>query len=286
MKVAVFVPTFNRQHAEALKAFAMGVLSCGDQVDYLNVDNGYRECDVAVVFGIRKEAVAASYSRGKIIAEHHKRGKRVVVLDTGYVKRDRYFMVGFDGLNGRADFRNQNSPGDRWKNLGVELKPWKAERGDNIIVAGQIPHDAACQHIDFRGWVKSAIAELQRRTKRPVVFRPHPLFGDPAGYGVIGVEISTRPLKDDLENAWGVVTFNSNTAVDAAIAGIPIWAFDRGSMALRIANHNLDDLGSPLTPDRTGWAHDLAYCQWNAQEMASGAAWRHLRDGAFERLAA
>jgi hypothetical protein len=284
MKIGVFAPTFNRTHHEALKAFALGALTCGDNVDFLNVDHGYRECDVAVVFGIRKEAVPASWSRGKIIAEHHRRGKRVVVIDTGYVKRDRYFMVGFDGLNGRADFRNGDVPNDRWEALNVPLRPWRIE-GEHIVVAGQIPHDAACQHIDFRGWVKSVISEIEDRTKRTVIFRPHPLF-DPNGYGVMGVEKSTRPLRDDLVNAHCVVTFNSNTAVDAVIAGIPAFCFDKGSMAVRVGNHNLDDIENPMTPDRRGWAHSLAYCQWRADEMAEGLAWRHLRDGAMEKGAA
>jgi hypothetical protein len=72
------------------------------------------------------------------------------------------------------------------------------------------------------------------------------------------------------------VTYNSNTAVDAAIQGYPVFALDRGSMAWAVAGHDLAEIDSPSKPDRTQWAADLAYSQWKPAEMAEGLTWRHL----------
>jgi len=43
-----------------------------------------------------------------------------------------------------------------------------------------------------------------------------------------------------------------------------------------VAERALDNIERPRTPDRAQWACDLAYCQWQPQEMAEGMAWRHL----------
>lgn len=276
MRVGVYIPGFNDTHITALKAFAEGVEACGDEV-FLSPVEKYQPCDVAAVFGIYKKQVPASIPRGRIIQTHMEAGKRVVIIDSGYVRRDRYFMVGFDGLNGRADFRNRGMYPDRWDKLGVDLKPWR-ETGEHIVLCGQIPWDASVQHTDHLGWCRQTAAALEKLTKRRVVFRPHPLAGS-VQYNV-RAETSTRTLAEDLENAWAVVTFNSNAGVDAAIAGIPVFVADVGAMALPVANTILDAVGRPKTPERAEWAASLAYAQWEISELKSGGCWKHLRGGA------
>jgi hypothetical protein len=69
------------------------------------------------------------------------------------------------------------------------------------------------------------------------------------------------------------VTFNSNSAVDAVLAGVPAYVEDEGGMAFDVASHTVGEIHRP---DRAQWAHDLAYCQWTVDEMASGATWEHL----------
>jgi hypothetical protein len=83
-------------------------------------------------------------------------------------------------------------------------------------------------------------------------------------------------LEEDLKNAHCVVTWNSNSAVEAAIYGKPVFAFDEGSMVWEIANKSLLDLDTPKYPDRKQWANNLAYCQWTLEEIRNGDAWRHL----------
>jgi hypothetical protein len=88
--------------------------------------------------------------------------------------------------------------------------------------------------------------------------------------------LSMRPLTEDLKDAHCVVTWNSNSAVEAAILGKPVFAFDEGSMAWEIANKTLLDVDTPNYPDRKQWAHNLAYSQWTLSEIGNGEAWRHL----------
>ena len=125
MNVGIFRPTSPPEHTKALDAFAAGLEVSG--VDHFITDMAYHPCDVAVVFGVGKKRIPISWPRGTIIKKHRAEGKPVIILETGYIKRERYFAAGWNGLNGRANFRNQGMPPDRWKALNIEPRPWRAD---------------------------------------------------------------------------------------------------------------------------------------------------------------
>lgn len=71
----------------------------------------------------------------------------------------------------------------------------------------------------------------------PVRFRPHPMEQRRRGFlrQVHGCETDRGPLADSLAGATVVVTWNSNTGVDALLAGKPTVAMGEGSMAAPVA---------------------------------------------------
>jgi len=262
----------NPVHDLVLKAFYEG---CPEEKELVS-DFDYKPSDMAVVFGVFKSRVKQSWPRGQVIQQQRNDKLGVIVLETGYVNRgdgkNHHYAAGFNGLNGRADFRNKKMPDDRWKKLGVVLEPYKG--GDNILLCGQVPWDASVDHHDHLKWLKMAGSFLQKISERKVVFRPHPLAPIVPIYGC---EYSQgKPLSEDLLNAYTVVTFNSNTGVDGLIAGKPVFAFDEGSMCGDLANRNMLYVDDPKRPSREQWAHDLAYTQWTPDEMGEGLAWSHL----------
>jgi hypothetical protein len=234
----------------------------------------YEPSEVAVVFGWYKSKMPMSWPRREVIFQQRNENLDVVVLETGYVNRGEgkrhHYAAGLNGLNGRANFRNQGMPGDRARRLAVELKPYK--QGENIILCGQVPWDAAVDNTDHVAWLKACAAALKTHA-RPVVFRPHPLAYLPP---ISGCKFSQKPLSDDLRNAWALVTFNSNSGVEALIEGVPVFAFDEGSMVWNVCNRSLSDMESPSLPDRGEWLNDLCYAQWTLDEMKAGLAWKHL----------
>ncbi len=145
-----------------------------------------------------------------------------------------------------------------------------------VIVCGQVPWDASVQHSDHLGWCSETIAILRATTSRKIIFRPHPVIEGKVDYGVSGVEMSKRDMENDLTRAHAVVTFNSNSAVDAAIRGIPVFVADKGSMALGVANTDLSSIENPSTFPRQKWVNDLAYSQWTLSEIAEGLPIAHL----------
>lgn len=275
MPWGLFAPQYPRDHVMALRAFSTGLTALGVEHFYTGLE--YKKCEVAVLFGVGKKAVPASWARGKIIALQDEAEGRLMIIEKGFVKRDEYFHIGWDGLNGRAEFNNSGMPPDRWNKLGIDLVPWQDDQPERpIIVCGQVPWDASVQHTDHILWCRETMALLRSITARPLIFRPHPATNNQVDYAVPGVSVSTKRFEDDLANAHAVVTFNSNCAVEAAIKGVPVFVADQGSMAREIANYELSDIEHPNKPPRNQWANDLAYTQWNLAEITCGDPITHL----------
>ena len=235
----------------------------------------YQPSDVAVVMGVYKKRVPASYPRGEVIREQNLRGLNCLILETGYINRgaesDNHYAFGWNGLNGRADFRNEGMPADRAEKLGVKLQPWK-EDGDYVLLCGQVPWDASVDVTDHVIWLNEAVQNIDIATHREIVFRPHPLARIPP---LEGCEYSTQPLEIDLADAWCQISFNSNSGVDAVLAGVPVFAYDEGSMVYSMARKDWN-IELPHMPDREQWLNDICYAQWTPDEFRNGDAWRHI----------
>jgi len=275
MMWGLFIPQFPEDHVQALNSISKGLSERG--IKHFRTGLRYQPCDIAVVFGTGKKAVPASWPRGEIIKCHRSLNKNVLIIEKGFVQRDKYFHMGWNGLNGRANFLNNGMRPDRWVSLKTKLVSWQApRRGGVVVVCGQVPWDASVQHSDHLDWCSETIAILRATTSRRIIFRPHPVIEGKVDYGVSGVDISKATMEEDLSRAHAVVTFNSNAAVDAAIRGIPIFTADKGSMALSISNTDLSSIEYPQTFPRQKWANDLAYTQWTLREMAQGLPIGHL----------
>lgn len=266
----------NAVHDRVLTAFAEG---CGGEL----VEGWeYKPSEVAVIFGAYKSKVPISFPRGQIFRQQREKNLDVVVLETGYINRgdgeSNHYAAGFNGLNGRADFRNKGMPSDRADKLRrahlLRALNW-LDGGENVILCGQVPWDASVDGTDHLAWIDSTVERLGSFTKKPIVFRPHPKAMD-AYRPLRGVKVSTVPLSEDLKNAHAVVTYNSNSGVEALIEGIPVFAADRGSMCWEVANRSLVSIDVPNKPDRAQWLNDLCFAQWTIDEMRSGEAWKHL----------
>ena len=86
---------------------------------------------------------------------------------------------------------------------------------------------------------------------------------------------SPLELAEQVTNCWCVVTYNSNSSVEAAIRGIPSFVYDEGSMTWDISRHDYD-IENPIMPDRTQWLNNISYAQWTSDEIIRGDAFRHL----------
>ncbi len=270
MKIAVYLNQSSHQQQWA-GAFVEGLARHGIVPTVVEGGRGRADrepvpADLAVFWGHR---------RRKIIEAQKAAGADYLVLEHGFMgDRREWTSAGFNGLNGRADFR-LHARQDRVRfdtNFSDLMQPWRTG-GAYALLLGQVPGDMSIRGLDIDKWYSEQIAKMQKCSDLPIKFRPHPKAAHaplPAGLDVIG-----GTLADAFAGAAFAVTFNSNSGVEAALAGVPVYALDAGSMARPIAAESL--CLAPWRPDRLQWAVDLAWCQWTEREIRAGMTWDYLK---------
>lgn len=226
-----------------------------------------RFADLLVLWGVRRE----------LAIERQKLRGEVCILERGYVA-DRFKWTSMSlggGLNGKGVFRGPFADRTRWDaNFADCMHPWK-ERDDNkyVLIMGQVPTDMSLRGLNPHAeWFN--MAQAFQSQGHDVRFRPHPLAPRERIPGVLS--LPDGPLSDAMDGAKCVVTVNSNSGVDAVLAGIPTISLDRRSMAWDVTGH------TPAIPDpvdRDAWASALAWKQWRCDEISSGLAWETLNAG-------
>lgn len=207
---------------------------------------------------------------------------RVLVAENGYVSRgggtpkfdvytdsggqqEHYYAIAEGWHNGGG--RWSSGGPERWKALGIELKPWRKEHeGDYVLVCPNrsfgipgrmMPHD----------WPERAVAKLRKETASAVRLRPHP-----------GNDRPKRSLEEDLAGAKAVVIWSSSAGVHALIAGIPVvcaapyWICKDATFS---SLKQLQVLGCGLA-DREAALRRMAWAQWTVAEIATGEPFRRL----------
>jgi hypothetical protein len=134
-------------------------------------------------------------------------------------------------------------------------------------------------------WIKHTVAEIRKYSDRPIMVRGHPGDKDAVKYlAQKNVEWSlskNEKIKQDFQNAWATITYNSSPGVASAIEGIPIFVTDPNpkiSQAHVVANTDLSQIENPQMFERQHWLDKLAMCHWKFEELSNGSAWAHMRN--------
>jgi hypothetical protein len=146
------------------------------------------------------------------------------------------------------------------------MQPWRQKPDGYALIMHQLEGDMATQNVNLREFYACARRAYSRMPVRERV-HPHLL----PRHGIEGYQANAASLQSDLDGAAVAISWNSNSGVEAVLAGVPTVAMDRGSMAWDVTGHELGP--TPPAPDRTAWAHALAWKQYTRDEMSSGYAW-------------
>lgn len=240
-------------------------------------DSGYKHSRVimnAFAEGCRGQIVpptklfdgpAAMYGilRGtdRIIRQCEWVGRDYYYIDHGYIGAGHYnghYRITKNGRQATISASDDVLSPSRAEKLGVKLRPW-VRRGTHILI---IPITGAIGEfygIDEEKWLETVTADITKHTERPIIVKPK-------WHGNIA---------DFLDNCWCVVTHSSNVAVDAIVSGIP--AIVMGESACTSVSWQLENLESPIWPERDWWLRAIAHNQWTLDEMRSGEAWEHVK---------
>lgn len=192
------------------------------------------------------------------------KGYPVLVMERGYLgDRFKWTSVGWNGINGNADFKTEGVAADRKERWADDMLPVRdiTDSGE-VVIMGQMQADSSVRHINLAVWYQQAADAIRDASYEPK-FREHP--------GVFW----SGDLVDELGDCAGVVTFNSTSAVKTVMAGIPTVAMDPGSMVYDLVSRELP-FEQPTQRKRSSWLKRMAYCQWTEEELASGEAWEHI----------
>lgn len=179
-------------------------------------------------------------------------GGTYYALDHAYIGRERYFRVTRNGFQQTQVFER---PSERWTQLsrkcGIVMREWR-RAGEYVLVAVSSPH--TYEYFDIFGWPGIVQRQLREYTDRPVVLR---------------TKAEKETLANQLRRAWAVVTWTSMVAVDAVLAGVPVFCLGP-SVARPMGLAELSRIEEPIFPEREKWCHSLAYAQFKVDEMKAG----------------
>ena len=218
-----------------------------------------------------------AHSNYKLIQQRIQQGHDWLFADMGYLGRWNGLR---EAVDPDADYywricknkTNQNetpsAPNDRFKKFNIQLKDWR-KNGSHILVC---PSSATMNNfISQTNWLEDTIYTLKTFTDRPIRIRHKP-----RSKGTSGPMAATVPLAEDLRDCWAVVTAVSATAVESAIAGIPVFSHFLGPGA-GLGNTDNSQIETPRLNDREAWLSGLCYSQFTPKEIASGEAFEILK---------
>jgi hypothetical protein len=182
------------------------------------------------------------------------KSKHFYRMDHAYVGRLEFYRMT------RGDFQPRgmvSRPSDRWDWLKTrfKLKVGGWQKGKHVLVT--LSDQRTYDFFGESKWPKEIEALVKNHTDRPVVMRPR---------------TDTRPLAEHLKDAWCLVTFASNSAIDALLAGVPV--FTLGPHITRpVGLSDLTKIEAPHYPEnREEFFRHMAYCQFTNDEFRSGFA--------------
>jgi len=203
-----------------------------------------------------------------LISKALPRGRRFLQVDNGFWKPSRGRPFGYyrfmysrpDPVFATDDALLARRMAEGGRDLVPEFKPLR-RKGTHVLIAMPGEEFGRAHGLAMRPWMDTIVDRVKAATKRPIRVRDR---------------LAKTKLQDDLRDCWAVVTHSSNVAVDAVLAGIPVFV-EPTSMAVPVSNsvRSIDNLEEPFFPDDdllgTWWA-SLMCQQFTFGEMSSGVA--------------
>ncbi len=276
MKTTVYIRENIRSQVVG-KAIAEGVNS---QDDICNVVHSSRytapDSDVALFYGLGDNIPT-------IRNDYINSGRKAILIDLGYWGRtdggkrlNGYHRFAINSLHGHGYLQQKKHDSSRFDKFNLTIKPFN-KTGTKIIICGQSKKAAKVYGLQWGQYERWLYSQVKQFTKREIIYRPKKTL--------IGTDkpIEGTTYKPDgeftslLDDAYIVLSHHSNCGIDAILNGVPIFTAD-GLASILSSNLLCPNTPHYPTPDQQKqFLHDVAYHQYNIEEMKNGTAWKYLR---------
>jgi len=237
-------------------AFAKGCGGCMTTADVLpeHLQSQGNPLDPAPV------ALFGSPSQWPLLRAAQATGRDWYYGDHAYFRRKKFYRITKNAY--QHDGTGDAGP-ERFRVFVRPVQPWRVA-GAHVLICPNSPVHFALHGLDHDAWLAQAVATLRSATDRPLRLR---------------WKRGNRTLIDeDLRGAWACVVYSSAAALDALIAGVPVFVLAPFAAAYRMGLQDLTRIESPFYPDgREPFLWNLAAQQWTLPEIYKGLAWRTLQ---------
>ena len=127
---------------------------------------------------------------------------------------------------------------------------------------------------------KERLKILKKHTDRPIIVKNkgyNPIIGydTNGGYIVTGKDSQKPSGPINWDDAFAIVTYDSNISLEATTRGIPCFT-DLHNACAPISETDFTKIETPKYAEREPLYHSMAYGQFTAEEIQNGYAWRIL----------
>lgn len=257
-KVCLFQPDdLSRMKADLFKRIGQKVVDKGGRTLVGNFDQ-LRTLPSDVI-----PAIGCSWYLKPIVDEWRAKKRIFIYWDRGYFFRTHatWLPRGDSGgmyrwhVNSFQLQKIRDVPPDRLNSHRPPVRDWQ-KNGKHVVLAK--PSSTYAKFHGIEGWLDKTVYELSLITNRQLVVRD---------------KETKRDLTDDLAGAHALVTHGSNTAVESAILGCPVFV-NSDSAASLVGKTDLREIEKPSYPDREPWLKSLSYSQFSESELVDGTLWR------------
>jgi hypothetical protein len=294
MKLAIYLSAIPKNKNDVklavLQRFGAGVQAVGDEVEFVTTNN-LVPADLAVMQGFVHNDISSPHLQlRKRILDNN---KNTIVIDSNLFQfanpslSNYYLRYSLNGIFPTTGFYfDNNIDTTRWetisKKLNISLQDYRTNGKYILICLQRVDGWSMCGN-NIQIWLDKTVKIIKSCTTKTIVVRKHP--GDRNQDKIVmplGVRVSKNvSLTDDLASAWATVTFNSSPGVASLIQGVPVFVTDpipERSQVWPVCNTDLTTITNPVLHDREPWIHKLCQSHWNDDEVASGLAWKFMRD--------
>ena len=190
----------------------------------------------------------------EILYGYQQRNIPVLISDLGYLKRGTdsmttgaYYQLGINQLNWLPPCCCEEN---RFQQLGLILPTEKQQTNSSspVLLCGQVPNDAQHQmsKSQIKAWSFETLTHIRTYSQRPVIWRPHPL----APFKINGADGFSDPSQESLSNILGkahmLISYNSNSGIEALLQGIPVFCDSKAHCTYsEVANLDLSMIVEP-----------------------------------------